>query len=375
MAPHLTGCELEQMRVWQSEGHRPMDIYLLLRAKRDLAGIPPVGLTAVRKVLKGATHQTGCVETRGRKRKLSDRALRAIDAKRRQLIKKVDGRREVTWREVMRKARVCPVHPTTAKRALAAAGINIAARAPRQKPQRKGEHLEERMEVCRRWRYLPSDYFFRKVSFIIDNKRWPVPMTEDARAHLQKLKVRFHLRTRSEGLAPGFTKPNAKKHQRNTGGSVAVCAGICGDRVVMWKYIDGPWGESAADSLYRHDINRVLTRYAGSASGATIVEDNDPSGYKSGKAIQAKKDLGIRVMALPRYSPDLNPLDYFLWADIDRRMNLSAPRGRESKEAFKRRLRTTAFATPRALVRRAVLQMKQRVAAVYAAEGGDITLD
>ena len=163
--------------------------------------------------------------------------------------------------------------------------------------------MEERMEVCRRWRYLPSDYFFRKVPLIIDNKRWPVPMTEGARAHLQKLKVRFHLRTRSEGLAPGFTKPNAKKHQRNTGGSVAVCAGICGDRVVLWKYIDGPWGESAADSLYRHDINRVLTRYAGSANGATIVEDNGPSGYKSGKAIQAKKDLGIRVMALPRYWP------------------------------------------------------------------------
>ena len=46
-----------------------------------------------------------------------------------------------------------------------------------------------------------------------------------------------------------------------------------------------------------------------------------------------------------------------------------------SSEAFKRRLRATALATPRALVRRVVLQMKQRVAAANAADGGDITLD
>ena len=275
----------------------------------------------------------------------------------------------------MRKARVARVHATTAKRALAAAGINVAARAPRHKPQRKEEHLEERREVCRRWRRLPIDYFLNHVALIIDNKRWSVPMTEDARAHLQKLKVRFHLRTRSEGLAPGFTKPHAKKHQRNTGASVCVCAGIHGDRVVLWKYIDGPWGASAAESLYRHDINRVLTRVVGTANGAVLVEDNDPTGYKSGKAVKAKEDLGIRVMALPRYSPELNPLDYFLWADIDRRMNASAPKGKESKAAFKARLRATAFATPRALVRKAVLQMKPRAKAIYEANGGDITLD
>ena len=375
MAPHLSDAELALLRAWLTEGRRPSSIWQLLRERRLSAGVQPLGLTAVRKALKGKTHKKSGVETRGRKRKLSARAVRAIDAKRKELISKAGGRREVTWPEVLRKARVKPVHSTTARRALSAAGIPVAARAPRQKPQRAAAHLEERTSVCRRWRFLPRDYFSQKVDLIIDNKYWPVPMTPEARAHLQQFKVRFHLRTRADGLTPGFTKPNAKRHKRNPGASVLVCAGIHRDRVALWKYIEGPWGGVAAADLYKHDVKRVLDRVAGSAVGATIIEDNDPAGYKSARAVAATREVGIRVLSLPRYSPDLNPLDYFLWADIQRRMDMTAPRGRETADAFKRRLRATAFATPRRSVRKAVAQMKDRAAAIYAAGGENIAWD
>ena len=49
----------------------------------------------------------------------------------------------------------------------------------------------------------------------------------------------------------------------------------------------------------------------------TIVEDNDPTGYTSKKAVAAKEDSKITAVALPRYSPDLNPLDFFLWSEVD----------------------------------------------------------
>ena len=107
-----------------------------------------------------------------------------------------------------------------------------------------------------------------------------------------------------------------------------------------------------------------------------MLEDNDPVGYKSSKALRAKKELGFKVMPLPRYSPDLNPLDYFLWDDIEHRVAASAPKSkRESIDEFKRRLRKTAFATSRAKVAKAVGHLKKRIAAVYKAKGGHIDLD
>ena len=52
----------------------------------------------------------------------------------------------------------------------------------------------------------------------------------------------------------------------------------------------------------------------------SILEDNDPTGYKSSKAKAVKKLLKYKIVSLPRYSPDLNPMDFFLWADIEKRM-------------------------------------------------------
>ena len=57
-----------------------------------------------------------------------------------------------------------------------------------------------------------------------------------------------------------------------------------------------------------------------------LLEDNGPTGYKSTKARLAKEELGFKVLSLPRYSPNGNPLDFFLWADIEMRMTLTAPK-------------------------------------------------
>ena len=155
-----------------------------------------------------------------------------------------------------------------------------------------------------------------------------------------------------------------------------VCAGIQKSRVVMWQYLDGKWNGDAAEDVYRTAIAKVLRRLAPTKAKPLILEDNDPVGYKSSKAVRAKKELGFRVMSLPRYSPDLNPLDFFLWKDIEGRMTESAPKSRkEALDEFKMRLRKTAFATSRVLIAKAVGAMKKRIAAVYAAKGGHITMD
>ena len=60
----------------------------------------------------------------------------------------------------------------------------------------------------------------------MDNKRWRIPRNAIAKRFANMRKVRFHLRTRAEGLLPGLTKPNANKNRKNPGASVNVSAGI-----------------------------------------------------------------------------------------------------------------------------------------------------
>ena len=269
-----------------------------------------------------------------------------------------------------------PVHETTAKRALHAASIKIAARRPRAKPQRKASHVAERYEVCRCWRRLPNDYFTHKVDLIIDNKHWEVPTTPEARAFKSTLGVRYQMRTRSEGLLPQYTKPNPKRSRQFLGGSVTVCADIRQDRVVLWEYIPGRWDGEAAAGMYRGPIQQVFNRFGLMTGKPRILEDNDPTGYKSSKARVAKKELGIEIVSLPRSSPDLNPLEFFLWSDVERRLKQNAPRGRETLEAFKTRLRQVAMSTPRESVREALGDgMRKRIRAVFEARGGHIARD
>eukprot|EP00973_Karenia_brevis_P072827 10113583-Karenia_brevis.AAC.1 len=93
----------------------------------------------------------------------------------------------------------------------------------------------------------------------------------------------------------------------------------------------------------------------------TVIEDNDPAGYKSGKALTAKKEANISTDDLPRRSPDLNVLDYYVWNAVNKRMRQQEAafpkKFQETEEAFLARLRRTALRLPKAEVSRAVASM------------------
>ena len=44
----------------------------------------------------------------------------------------------------------------------------------------------------------------------------------------------------------------------------------------------------------------------------TVLEDNDPTGFKSTAGKNAKRESKIKVFAIPKRSPDLNVCDYAL---------------------------------------------------------------
>ena len=54
---------------------------------------------------------------------------------------------------------------------------------------------------------------------------------------------------------------------------------------------------------------------------------------------------------------------------------MCAPKDRESKEDFKKRLRRVAFRLPAASVRKAVKSMKKRAAEIWKAGGKHIAMD
>ena len=378
MAPHLTLAERDLLAKWSGQlGLSPLEVHEKLSRHRAARGVVAPNLTNVRKALKGLTYKCGVEETRGRPRLLTRADVLKMNRLRLKMISdsKIGGRREVHWAELIQKAGVPNVAPSTARLAFKREGFDVKWRAPRQKPQRTQDHMDERREVCGRWRYLPATYFTDSVDLVIDNKSWECPVNVAGRQYLMRQKIRGHLRLPSEGLNPAFTKPNSRKHRMKGGKSLKVCAGIVNSRVAVWHYIDGPWNGETAASTYRDVLFPALKRRRGAKRSYKVLEDNDPTGYKSNKAIAAKKELGIQPIQFPRYSPDLNPLDFFLWSDIQGRLDASAPRGKESRDKFKERLRRTALATSPALIKKALESIKERVAAVHAAGGADIPRD
>ena len=80
-------------------------------------------------------------------------------------------------------------------------------------------------------------------------------------------------------------------------------------------------------------------------------------------------------MPFPRYSPDLNPLDFTIWNEVGRRMVENAPKTVESVRKYMKRLRLTALRLPTQLVSDAVRSIPTRMQAVAAAKGGNIQRD
>lgn len=359
----------------ERKGMKAVDIHNALSHKRARRGMASPTLHRFRKALRGLTYRRSRKETRGRKLKFTRRAVLKMNSKRKSLIKKAKKEREVRWEDVRKASRVPKAHRSTLKRSFNREGIPVKARPPRLKPARSAKQAKARVEYCTKWGRKPPSYFLDTVDLIIDNKQFDIPTTERARQYMASQRVRFHLRTPSEGVQPEMTKPGRKKNRMNTGSVAKVCAGISGGRIVMWEYLSNKWTGAAAASLYRGAIMKILKKAQGVKAKYLIFEDNDPTGYKSNKGKDAKAELGIEAVPMPVFSPDLNPLDYSLWEEVSRRMVASTPKDVETVVAYKKRLRITALRLPRSLVTKAVRSMPKRMRAVVAAKGHSIKAD
>ena len=119
----------------------------------------------------------------------------------------------------------------------------------------------------------------------------------------------------------------------------------------------------------------IECRHCGIKRSYTVLEDNDPTGYKSNEAKEAKRNHNIVALEFPRCSPDLNPMDHFLWDEVERRMQTSTPTHVESISDFKARLRRVALGIPEAVIRKSVADLKKRIVDCYNNDGKFVKWD
>ena len=116
----------------------------------------------------------------------------------------------------------------------------------------------------------------------------------------------------------------------------------------------------------------AMQKHRGAKRTYTILEGNGPTGYKSNAAKRMKETLRIRAIPFPRYSPDLNPLDFSLWQEVSNRMAQNQPKKVESVEAYKQRLKRTALGLSSKVVTEAILSTPNKIKEVRAAGGACI---
>ena len=225
-------------------------------------------------------------ETRGPKVKLTPVQVRRLNAARKDLIHKAAAEGEVHIADVMAKAKINHVSIATVSKHFKKLGVSW--KAPREAPLRMKPDEEECVHICSRRKRFPNDYFTDKVDGMWDNKKFDVALHPRGKRYLKMKKVRGHLRTRAEGVARHFTKPKSTKNRVNPGTSVNVCAGIINCRVRVWEYLPERWCADAAVKLYEGPIIAALRKHRGTSAPYTVLEDNDPSGYKANAAKDAK---------------------------------------------------------------------------------------
>ena len=217
----------------------------------------------------------------------------------------------------------------------------------------------------------------RYVHAVIDNKVFPVYASGKFRTMAARRRVRGAYRGRARNLSDGYVKPKATLKQNTGCKSVMVACALGAGKVLMWHVVQGQWNGKAAAAMYKGPLQRSLKRAYPEHKGAwRVLEDNDPSGYKSNLGKAAKVDSGITPMSLPTRSPDLNPLDFSFWAAVNRKMR-EDERGwpvskRESRSSFITRLRKTAQGMPKEYVDKIIGAMAGRCRQIVAAKGGHI---
>ena len=211
------------------------------------------------------------------------------------------------------------------------------------------------------------------VHLYIDLKNWPVYPHANARALGAQCEVRGAYREPGQGLGEGYVVV-PKSCKQNTGArSARIAGGVGKGRLRLWHEVGKKWNATRAAELYLGPVRTALRRASPRKRKFLMLEDNDPTGFKSKVGIHAKVAAGITILEIPKRSPDLSVMDYAIWKQISRTMRKQERRSkkskRESRAEFLARLARVARGLPSSFINKAVGNMKERCLRLYEAKG------
>lgn len=359
---HFSEEEKQLLRRWCQEGKSLTDIAKLLH--RNLG---TVHRQYLRLKCRAAAPKVG------RPQKITEKVAQVLVKKAEIMVKDADSKCQVTA-DMIRKGAGLKCCTRVVLNALHAKGIYL--HPMREKPVRTEVDEADRLHFGKIYGPKPLSFWEKNVHAYIDNKYFPVYLSPKARAYAAKLRgARGTFRKRGGGLGKGHVKPRKNLKMNFGAKSVLIAAAIDSSGVLMWHEVTGNWNGKAAETMYSSILAPALQRKHKGKRRFVILEDNDPSGYKSNLGISAKRANRLDVLDLPRRSPDLNPLDYGFWAEVNRRMRKqerSFPKKKqESRSDFINRLKRTATRISAVYLQALVHSMKRRCVAVEASKGCD----
>ena len=309
----------------------------------------------------------------GRKVMLSEAQVHALANRLELMIKKANGEYEVTWLMLKTRAR-CKASVATIARRLHECGIYFYGM--RKKPLLTEKDIEDRYAFAQEYGGRSITWWQTHIHLHIDVKFFSVFLTGRARRHAAQSGTRGVLRRAGEGLNVGYVKPNPKLKYNTGAKGVHVLAGVGNGKVLVWEYIQGNWNSMEAARIYEGPMLEALKVAYPGQTRFRVLGDNDPSGFKARKGVDAKKRAGILAFEIPGHSPQLNVCDYWLWREVNKRMRQKErswpAEKRESRVQFLRRLKRTALSLPADVINRSIGDMRKRCQRLMDAEGGQI---
>ena len=310
---------------------------------------------------------------RGHPKALSKRDVDKLVRVVKEAVRRSRCRYEVTLAMVKKKAG-CRACSRTLRTELAKRRIKF--RRLRSKPLLTKADKAARRAFALAYKGKTEAWWLRHINLHHDVKNFPVYMNKAGRGIAAQREVRGVYREPGQGLDEAYVVAPKGTRYHTCVKSVRVGGGVNATGVCLWEELKGRWNGAAAANLYEGPIHRSLARTCPAKRKFRVLEDNDPTGWKSSKGVAAKKRARIEVFAIPKRSPDLNVMDYAIWKAVSRRMRKQERRFPankvESKAAFVERLKRTAKALPATLVRRSIVDMRRRCQRLHAAKGGHI---
>ena len=335
-------------------------------SRTKIAGLLQRSLSSVSRLLA----QKKAPRPIGRPRVLSKTKLDRICAVLDKMVDEAGGNHEVTLAMLMRRARLKMSERTVAD------GIHSRGyrfRNLRSKPILTPDDVKERYAWSKKYRTKSPAWWLRTAHVHLDNHAFKRAATGNGRKLLAKRAVRGVYRTKDRSLRPSVVKPNAKLKAGFPKG-ILKAGGVGGGKVLVWETVSGKWCGAKAVKLYTDTVLPAVKGRYGAKRRFCILEDNDPTGNRSTVAMVAKASCKLDVLTLPKRSPDLNVMDYAVWAEVERRLRAQEKRWpdgkRETRAEFERRVDRVAMALPTTFINKSIMDMKRRCERLYAAEGG-----